>query len=226
MDKDIALLHKKVDQLTAQMEILARQAETDQRRRQEFDELKGDLIPIGNQLVQLTINELAEIGTEFELEDLLFLLKRVLRNTRLILSMMDRFEALMGIADEVELLGKQVFSTTVETLDRLEREGYFTFARESWGVLEKIITRMDPDDLRTLGDNIDPLIDVLQNITRPEMITDLNRALQAFQMDSKMEERPPSAFALLRELNQSETRRGLARLLNMVRALGDTTQNG
>ena len=79
MDKDIALLHKKVDQLTSQVEILADYAEIEQRRRRELDELKADLMPIGNQLVQLTINELAEIGTEFELEDLLFLLKRVLR---------------------------------------------------------------------------------------------------------------------------------------------------
>jgi hypothetical protein len=126
MDKDIALLHKKVDQLTAQMEILTEHAEIEQRRRRELEELKADLIPIGNQLVQLTINELADIGTEFELEDLIFLLKRVLRNTQLILTMMDRFEALMGIADEMDLLGKQVFSTTVEGLDRLEREGFFS----------------------------------------------------------------------------------------------------
>ena len=107
MDKELALLHEKVDLLTNQMKVLTDHAEIQQRRNQDFDELKGDLIPIGNQLIQITIDELAEIGTEFELEDLLYLLKRVLRNTQLILAMMDRFEALMGIADEVELLGKQ-----------------------------------------------------------------------------------------------------------------------
>jgi ribosomal 50S subunit-associated protein YjgA (DUF615 family) len=190
MDKDIALLHKKVDQLTAQMEILTEHAEIEQRRRRELEELKADLIPIGNQLVQLTINELADIGTEFELEDLIFLLKRVLRNTQLILTMMDRFEALMGIADEMELLGKQVFSTTVEGLDRLEREGFFTIARESWGVLEKIVAEIDPADIRSIGG------------------------------DSGS----PSPIALLRELNQPEVRRGMARLLQIVKALGGNKQ--
>ena len=131
MDKDLALLHEKVDQLTTQVALLTDHAEIEQRRHRDLDELKDDLIPIGNQLIQLTIDELAEIGTEFEMEDLIFLLKRVLRNTQLILAMMDRFEALMGIADEVDLLGKQVFSTSVEALDRLEREGFFAFARES-----------------------------------------------------------------------------------------------
>ncbi len=190
MDKDIALLHEKIDQLTVQVEILADHAEIEQRRRRELDELKADLIPIGNQLVKLTINELAEIGTEFELEDLIYLLKRVLRNTQLILTMMDRFEALMGIADEMELLGKQVFSTTIEGLDRLEREGFFAIARESWDVLEKIVAEIDPADIRSIGEDLGS----------------------------------PSSIALLRELNQPEVRKGMARLLQIVKVMGGNTQ--
>jgi len=190
MDKDLALLHEKVDQLTSQVTLLTDHAEIEQRRHRDLDELKDDLIPIGNQLIQLTIDELAEIGTEFEMEDLIFLLKRVLRNTQLILAMMDRFEALMGIADEVDLLGKQVFSTSVEALDRLEREGFFTFARESWGVLEKIVTRVDPEDIRSIGE------------------------------DSSA----PSAISLLRDINKPEVRRGMSRLLQIVKVLGSDTR--
>lgn len=151
MEKELTALHLKVDTLTEQMAFLTEQAESQRRRAQEFEELKADLIPIGNQLVNLTIRELEEVGAEFELEDLLYLLKRVLRNTNLILAMMDRFEALMGIADEVELLGKQVFSTVVEELDRLESNGTITQGGEM---------------LRSLSDG--------------ETLGDLNRALQAF----------------------------------------------
>ncbi|MGB2962732.1 MAG: DUF1641 domain-containing protein [Anaerolineales bacterium] len=195
MAKDLTTLHQKVDQLSAQMEILTEIAEVENRRRQEFEELKDDLIPIGNQLVQLTINELAEIGTDFELEDLLFLLKRVLRNTQLILAMMDRLEALMGVADEVELLGKQVFSTIVEALDKLERDGFFTQATE-----------------------------ILQTLTKRETMEDLNQALQAFYVDPEETPKTPSPFRLLRELNQPETRRGIGRLLQILKTLGGAAQ--
>ena len=156
MDKELTSLHQKVDVLTEQMAFLTEQAASQARRSQDFEELKADLIPIGNQLVNLGIRELEEIGTEFELEDLLFLLKRVLRNTHLILVMMDRFEALMGIADEVELLGKQVFSTIVEEMDRLERAGTFSQGGEL---------------LRSMSDG--------------ETLGDLNRALQAFRSEPK-----------------------------------------
>lgn len=191
MEKDLALLHSKVDQLTEQVAFLFDQAHDQQRRGQEMDELKADLIPIGNQLVNLTIQELEEIGADFELEDLLYLLKRALRNTHLILSMMDRLEAAMGIADEVELLGRQVFSAAVEYLDRLERAGTF---------------QQTGDLLRSLSDG--------------ETLADLNRALVAFQSPSADQGPPPSLVGLLRQLNQPEARRGLERLVKAINALG------
>jgi len=189
MDKELNILGQKIDTLSEQMAFLTEQAESQGRRAREFADLKADLIPIGNQLVNLTIQEMEEISADFELEDLLYLLKRVLRNTNLILEMMDRFEALMGIADEVELLGKGVFSAIVEELDRLERNGTFTQGGE-------LLSAMS--DGETLGD--------------------LNRALKAFKAEPKGS--PPSLFSLLREINQPDARRGLSRLLNMLKALG------
>jgi hypothetical protein len=196
MDKDIALIIEKVDLMVLQIAYLTEQAESQQRRVREFDELKADLIPIGNQLIHLTINELEEIGTDFELEDLLFLLKRVLRNTHLILSMMDKFESLMGIADEVELLGKQVFSSAVEALDQLEQTGLFTQAGDLFNTLAKENT-----------------------------LSDLNKMLKAFHLDESEEASAPSLSTLVREANRPETRRAFFRLVKVLQALGEDTQD-
>jgi len=196
MDKDIALINQKVDQLASQIGFLTEQAEAQQRRGREFDELKEDLIPIGNQLIHLTINELEEIGTDFELEDLLYLLKRVLRNTHLILSMMDRFEALMGIADEVELLGKQVFSSAVEALDKLEQAGLFTQSGELFNTLAKENT-----------------------------LSDLNKMLKAFHQEESDKASAPSLVSLVREANRPETRMAFSRLIKVLQALGGDAQD-
>jgi len=196
MDKDLTLLHSKVDQLAEQVAILSNLAQDQQRRDQELDELKADLIPIGNQLVNLTIQELEEIGTEFELDDLLYLLKRALRNTNLILALMDRLEAAMGIADEVELLGQQVFSAAVESLDHLERSGLF----------------------QQVGD-------LMLTLSEADTLADLNRSLVAFQSASGDNNSPPSLLGLVRALNQPEARRGLDRLVKMVAALGSVNED-
>jgi uncharacterized protein YjgD (DUF1641 family) len=217
MEKENALLHEKVDHLTAQVELLTRHAEQEQRRRREMEELKEDLIPIGNQMVKLTIDELAEIDTEFELEDLLYLLKRMLRNTQLILTLFDRVEALMDLADEAELLGRQVFTTSVEGLDRLEREGYFDFARESWLIVDRVVAEFDQEDVRALGENIVTILNTVRNMTQPEVMGLMDNAVGALQQEGQAE--PPSLLTLIREVRKPEVRLGLYRLLNVVKAV-------
>jgi len=220
MDKDLALLHEKIDTLTEQLD--------EQRRRQRaLDELKDDMIPIVNHMIKLSIDELEEIGTEFQLEDLLFLLKRVLRNTPLLLQMMDQLEAISALGDEAQILGKQVFSSTVETLDRLERGGYFAFAREGWRVLERIVTEFSEEDVRALGDNVVTILTTVRNMTQPDIMALANNAVDAIRVEEPAEEngRNPSALALLRELNDPRVRKGMMRMLNLVKALADQPES-
>jgi uncharacterized protein YjgD (DUF1641 family) len=220
MDKDLALLHEKIDTLTEQLD--------EQRRRQQaLDELKDDMIPIANHMIKLSIDELEEIGTEFQLEDLLFLLKRLLRNTPLLLQMMDQLEAISALGDEAQILGKQVFSSTVETLDRLEREGYFAFAREGWRVLERVVTEFSEEDVRALGDNVVTILTTVRNMTQPDIMTLANNAVDAIRVEEPVEEngRNPSALTLLRELNDPKVRKGMMRMLNLVKALADQPES-
>jgi uncharacterized protein YjgD (DUF1641 family) len=220
MDTNIDLLHQKIDNLTMQVAYLTEQAEIQQRRQLEFDELKQDMIPIANHMIKLTIDELAEIDPEFELADLLYLVKRILRNMPLILSMFDRFEALMGITDEVELLGKQVFSTVVENLDQMERDGYFAFAREGWGIIDRVVSEFSEDDVKALGDNVVTILTTVRNMTQPEIMAMANNAIGAIQ-EVPQETATPSVLSLLRELSNPKTRRGMARMINLLQILDE-----
>jgi len=220
MSEDLVLLHQKVDMLTEQVAALTSHAEIQQRRQREFDELKNDAIPIVNHMIKLSIDELADIGTEFEVEDLVFLLKRVIRNTHLLLAMFDRLEAMMGIADETELLGKQVFNFVVERLDQFERDGYFDFARESWNIVERIVSEFNEDDVRALGDNVVTILNTVRNMTQPEIMALANNAVGAIQEEIPKTEKV-STWKLLRELGDPKVRRGMARMINLLKALDE-----
>jgi uncharacterized protein YjgD (DUF1641 family) len=220
MDNSLDLLHQKIDQLSAQVAVLSAHQERQIRRQQEFDELKQDMIPIANHMIKLSIEELAEIGDEFRIEDLLFLMKRIMRNTHMVLAMFDRLEGLMGVADEVEMLGKQVFNFTVEELDRLERQGYFSFALEGWRILERIITEFTDDDVRALGDNIVTILTTVRNMTQPEIMTLANNAVGAIQEELPVSDKV-STWSLIRELGNPKVRRGMARMINILKALDE-----
>jgi uncharacterized protein YjgD (DUF1641 family) len=209
----IAVLIEKIDTLTAMVDA--------QRRRQlEMEELQHDLLPIVNHAIKLSIDELAEIGNDFKLEDLLYLLKRLLRNTHLLIGLMDQLEAAAALGAETRILSKQVFNSSVETLDHMEREGYFAFARGSWYILEQIVSEFSEEDVRALGDNVVTILKTVRTMTQPEIMTLANTAVQTLSQDDDRGDKT-SAWALLRELNDPKVRKGLVRMLNLVKVLAD-----
>ena len=214
---DLENIHKKLDYLTEYVE-------AQHKRQQEFDELKQDAIPIANHMIKLSIDELAEIGTEFQVEDLFFLLKRLLRNTGMLMRLVDTLEAGMDLTEELKPIGLQAFSDMVETLDRLEREGYFTFMRESWGIVERIVHEFNEEDVRALGDNVVAILKTVRNMTQPEILTLANQAISAVQ-PSGAEEEEVSTLSLLRELKDPKVRQGMSRMLNLLKVLADQPTN-
>jgi uncharacterized protein YjgD (DUF1641 family) len=211
MQEQIALLHQKVDLLTEGLE-------AQNRRQRDLDELKQDLIPIANHMIKLSIDELADIGSEFQLEDLFFLLKRVLRNTSTLLLLLDRMEAVMGLAEEAGLIGKQVFANAVDELDRLEQHGFFAFAREGWRIVDRIVTEFSEEDVRALGDNIVTILSTVRRMTQPEVLQMANQAMSALEPTDDVK---ISTLELVRELSDPKVRIGLARMLQMLKVLAD-----
>jgi len=206
-------LHAKLDYIVSQLE-------AQRARQEEWIELKNDLIPIFNHMIKLSIDELAEVGSEFQLEDLLFLLKRLLRDTHLMIGLLDRLEAAAELSDEVQRLGKQVFNQIVMTLDRMEREGYFTFARGGWRLLERVVTEFSEEDINALGDNIVTILKTVRNLTQPEIMNLTNQALEAIRQEPPTDANV-SLWSLLKDLADPKVRKGMARLINLVRVLAD-----
>jgi len=189
MDKDLELLHKKLDYLTEQLEA--------QRQQQEgINELMHDAVPVVNHMIKLSIDELAEIGTDFQLEDLTFLLKRVLRDTRLLVGLLDQVESFAELAEEGQVMGKRVFHQVTMELDRLEREGYFGMARAGMGVADRLIHEFKAEDVEATGNR---MVDALTDDV-PENV---------------------SFFALLRAMGDPKVRRALYRSMNLLKAIGD-----
>jgi uncharacterized protein YjgD (DUF1641 family) len=243
MDTDLALLHQKIDALTASVEAQHLRLETlevsadgvnglhtkldevlehvasQRQRQQEWQELQSDVVPIANHLIKLTIDELAEVGNEFQIEDLLFLVKRVLRDTQLLTELVGRLEATVELADEIQSVGNQAFHQAVGALDRMERQGYFTFARGGWRLVEKIVTEFGEEDINALGDNIVLILNTIKEMTQPEIMSFVHDTLLVAEgeIDKPVD---ISYTGILRQMRDPAVRRGLALTMRVLHVVG------
>ena len=170
MDQAMVALNEKVDALTEQIEFLAAETRQQQQRRQEWDELKGDLTPVVGEMYRLSVQQLDEIESYVQLEDMVRVLKRLMRNTRNIEKMLDQFESLSELAGEAMPLTESVFMSLLARLDEMERKGYFTFLQGGMDLIDTVVTNFTEEDVKQLSENIVLILNTLKEMTQPEIM--------------------------------------------------------
>lgn len=136
-----------------------------------------------------------------------------------------RLEPLRDLAAEAGVIAGPAFERVTEVAARLDERGYVAFARGAGAIVDRVVTSFDERDVRALGDNIVLILETLKDLTQPEVMHLLQRTASAAQEveHGALDAEPPGALALLRSLRDPAVRRGLARMLEVVRSLGATS---
>ncbi len=212
MDKDLVLLHQKIDFLTEQMLLT-------QKRQRAFEELANDLTPIANDLFKTAVEELDQVAPYFSYEDLIFLGKKILRNIRTLTVLFDNLESAADFVHDAAPLSKAVFQSTLEQLNDLERKGYFTFFKSALGVMDRVVTAFSEEDIKQLGENIVLILNTVKQLTQPQMLTLVQNALNVYQNINVNPPEQVSLWALIKELQSPQVRRGILTGLTILKNL-------
>lgn len=227
METAFADLNRKLDLLAQQVAYLTAQAQQAERARQAREELTRDLMPVANDVFRLATEQLAETQEYVDLNDLLRLFKRLLRNTPMLERMLDQLESASELFDTMMPLSDQTFEKAVDTLQTLEQKGYFTFAQGGMQIADNIVTSFTAADVKKLGDNIVLILNVIKGMTQPEIMQFVHNTLLIAE---KEVEKPVdmSLRALFNQLRDPNVRRGLAltmRVLSVVGAQAEPSAN-
>jgi uncharacterized protein YjgD (DUF1641 family) len=222
----ISELERKIDLMSVQMDLLVAELREQRLRRAQWDELRSDLAPIAGEAMTLASNELEAIQDFVQPEDILRLLRRVLRNTKNLEDGMARYESFMDFLDDAGPLASEAVTKVLTTLEDFEQRGYFEFAGAGLGIVDTIVTAYSKEDVEALGDNIVQMLDIVKNLTQPEMLAVARRMLDAVQRQQAAAElepaEPPGLLALAGQMRDPEVRRGLARALNTFKVVSAT----
>jgi uncharacterized protein YjgD (DUF1641 family) len=218
-DQSLEELNRKIDALTEQVAFLTEAAQKEQQRRQEWDELKNDLTPVAGDVYRVVVRELAEVDGYFSSEDVLRLLKRLVRNTRNMEQMLDQLESFAAIWQDAGPLTQDAFLTLMNRLEEAEQKGYFTFMRGGMEIADRVVTSYSEEDVRQLGDNIVLILDTMKDLTQPEVMMLMRNTAES------LSEEPPedvSLFTLMRQLNDPAVKRGLSKTLTVLGTVSET----
>jgi hypothetical protein len=128
-------------------------------------------------------------------------------------------ESLSELTHDLSPMASQGFESMVHFLGEAEAKGYTEFARGSMGVVDRVVTSFDEDDVGALGDNIVLILETVKEMTQPEVMLMLRTTLQNVH-DAPEPSGTPSLLDLIRQMREPQVRIGLARLIVFLRSLG------
>ncbi len=218
-------LERKIDALTAQVDFLSEEAHAQRQRRIALEELQADLTPIAMTAVERSAYTLDEI--EIDPSDLLRLGARVAANAALLESVLIQLESLNALVTDMSPIVQQGVAMAIDRAGKLEEKGYFEFAEAALGVVDQVVTNYTREDVEALAENIVQMLDIIKDLTQPEMLVVAQRLLDVVQRQAAaaadVPEEPPSLFALAGKLRDPEIRRGMGRALDTLSAVSTTS---
>lgn len=215
----LADVGRKLDALTAQVAYLTEQAHAAELAREERAELMRDAQPIMNDLMRLATEQIQEVEEYVSPDDLLRVLKKLLRHGPQIEQLIDQLDTVMGLMEVAGPISKEAYNKAEIVLDTMDRKGYFAFARGGMQIADNVVTSFSEDDVLKLGDNVVLMLNIVKDLTQPEILG-LVRSIVA---QSEVEVGKPvntSLPALLGQMRDPDVRRGLALTMRLLKVVG------
>ncbi len=133
--------------------------------------------------------------------------------------MLDQLESLSDLMDTVGPIGNGAYDKAVTTLQSLEQRGYFTFARGGAQIADNIVTSFGEEDVKKLGENVVLILNTVKEMTQPEIMGFVRNFVRNVELEV---EKPvnTSLGALLGQMRDPNTRKGLALTMRVLRVIG------
>lgn len=219
MEADTLELTRKIDSLTEQVAYLAEQARLAERARAEREELMHDVAPIASEAMRLAAEQFQEVEPFVRLDDLLRLLKKLIRHAPHIDWLLDQLDSVTELAAVAGPISKEAFGAAERVLMQAERKGYVAFARGGARIMDNIVTSFTEDDVKQLGDNIVLILRTVKEMTQPEVMNFLRSTVTLAEKEA---DGPVdiSYRSLLGQMRDPSMRRGLAVAMKVLSGIG------
>jgi len=188
------------------------------------NELRNDLVPLANNAFQLLINEMEDVESSFQLEDLMELGKRFLRSVRSMTFALHQLENIIDFITTLEPLLKSSVPQLINYLDDLEQRGVLRMITATLDVRAKIASAYSPEDIEQIGDGLVTLLGLAKKLTDPQTV-DLFEKLSEVPagLDLKTSKDVGPA-GLLWACSNKEVKEGLGVLMELTKGIGKLKQ--
>jgi uncharacterized protein YjgD (DUF1641 family) len=189
-------------------------------------ELRDDLVPLSAQAFRLLINELEDIESGFQLEDLLEMVKTFLRSVKTITFSLQQLSNLVDFVTTIEPLLRSSVPQIINYLDDLEQRGVLRMFTAMLDVRAKVAAAYTPEDIDKIGDGAVALLGLAKRLSDPQAVAFLEKMAEIPARVDFSQTKDLGPFGLISAASGKEVKQGLGVLMELTKAMGKLKRNG
>ena len=198
-----------IDALDKKMDMILGYVQQQNLQAKMVEDLVSDLSIIGKDAYDSTVRELDNRQVEIDPSELTGLAVSFLRNIGNIRVIMDSLEMAVDLGKDVAPIANEMIIDFTKQMNELDKKGYFDFFREIGPVFDNIIKGFSPEDLKELANNIVSILNIVKEMTQPEVLSTMQNAIKAFNSMETESVPSYSVWKLMREMNSPEIKKAL-----------------
>lgn len=181
------------------------------------DDLMSDVSIIGKDLYESVVFELENQAVEIDPEELQILGIKLIKNVKNFNTILELLESITDFAKDASPIVNEMIIDFTKKISVFEQKGYFEFFIELSKVFDKIVTKLSPEDIKQLANNVGVILEIVKNFTQPETLNLLNKTLITFN-DVVREDIPKySMWKLFKEMRSSEMKQTLGFMIAFIK---------
>ena len=190
---------------------------------ESFQDLGRDVSLLTYPTVKMLTEELGEVETGFQLEDLSLVLKRFLLSLRHIAWSLEQLENLVDWWKDMEPIMKIAVPHIIDVLEDLDQKGIFKGYQAMLQGYAKIAQTYGPEDIDAIAEGIVRMHGVAKKFSDPKFITFVEKFMEIPSQVNLEEAKAVGPVGLMWRLRNRESRQGLGVLAELTKALGKLT---
>ena len=153
-------------------------------------------------------------------QEIIQLVKSVLLDARLLTGVLQQLESAADFVEDAQPIARDLFRQAVAGCLLAQERGYLDAGRAGLRIGDALIQAHSAEDLKQVEASVPQLIGFLRELTRPEVLQALEAIIHGFGRVQATMDVNKSVFAIVRDLNSADARRGIAIVVEFLKVVG------
>lgn len=210
-------IQTQINELNTKVDLILDYVNQQRLKSGAVDDLISDVSIIGKDVYDSVVLELDNQSVEIDPEELQMLGIKLIKNVKNFNTLLDLLESITDFAKDASPIVNEIIIDFTKKINVLEQKGYFEFFVEISKVLDNIITKLSPKDIKQLADNVGIILEIVKNFSQPEILNLLNKSLLTFNNVAKEDIPKYSMWKLFKEMRSSEMKQTLGFALTFIK---------